>query len=62
MTHPLGRSPSSSNPFAPPQINSVDDTGLSALWLQDLALKVLYARGYITGFKIAEEMTSPLPV
>jgi predicted ATPase with chaperone activity len=59
MTHPLGRSPSSSNPFAPPQINSVDDTGLSALWLQDLALKVLYARGYITGFKIAEEMTLP---
>jgi predicted ATPase with chaperone activity len=59
MTHPLGRTPSSNNPFAPPQINSVDDTGLSALWLQDLALKVLYARGYITGFKIAEEMTLP---
>ena len=59
MTNPLGRSPSSNNPFSPPQINSVDDTGLSALWLQDLALKVLYARGYITGFKIAEEMTLP---
>jgi predicted ATPase with chaperone activity len=59
MTHPLGRSPSSSNPFSPPQINSLDDTGLSALWLQDLALKVLYARGYITGFKIAEEIALP---
>ncbi len=59
MTNPLGRSPSSNNPFSPPQINSVDDTGLSSLWLQDLALKVLYARGYITGFKIAEDMTLP---
>jgi predicted ATPase with chaperone activity len=59
MTNPLGRSPSSNSPFSPPQINSVDDTGLSSLWLQDLALKVLYARGYITGFKIAEEMTLP---
>ena len=59
MTNPLGRTPSSNTPFSPPQINSVDDTGLSSLWLQDLALKVLYARGYITGFKIAEEMTLP---
>ena len=59
MTHPLGRSPTIATPFSPPQINSVEDTGLSALWLQDLALKVLYARGYITGFKIAEEMTLP---
>lgn len=45
--------------FSPPQINSLDDTGLSPLWLQDLILKVLYFRGYLTGFKIAEEITLP---
>ena len=59
MTNPLGRSPSSNVPFSPPQINSLEDTGLSALWLQDLALKVLYSRGYITGFKVAEEIALP---
>lgn len=45
--------------FTPPQINNLDDTGLSPLWLQDLILKVLYFRGYLTGFKIAEEITLP---
>ena len=45
--------------FVPPQVNSLDDTGLSPLWLQDLVLKVLYFRGYITGFKIAEEVALP---
>jgi predicted ATPase with chaperone activity len=59
MTNPLVKSPSSNVSFYPPQINSVEDTGLSALWLQDLALKVLYSRGYITGFKIAEEIALP---
>ncbi len=59
MTQPLANSTSSNVSFSPPQINSVEDTGLSALWLQDLALKVLYSRGYITGFKIAEEIALP---
>ena len=45
--------------FLPPQINSLDDTGLSPLWLQDLILKVLYFRGYLSGFKIAEEIALP---
>jgi len=56
MTSPLG--PVTSG-FIPPQINSLEDTGLSSLWLQDLALKVLYFRGYLTGFKIAEEIALP---
>jgi hypothetical protein len=37
----------------------VEDTGLSQLWLQDLALKILYFRGYLTGFKVAEAMALP---
>ncbi|MEW6718774.1 MAG: ATP-binding protein [Chloroflexota bacterium] len=45
--------------FLPPAIRKVEDTGLSQLWLQDLALKILYFQGYLTGFKIAEEMALP---
>ncbi|MFZ5922280.1 MAG: ATP-binding protein [Chloroflexota bacterium] len=45
--------------FLPPVINNLDDTGLSPLWLQDLTLKILYFRGYLSGFKIAEELALP---
>jgi len=45
--------------FTPPGISRIDDTGLSPLWLQDLALKILYFQGYMSGFKIAEEMALP---
>ena len=60
MTTPMGTMTSTvATGFMPPQINTVEDTGLSPLWLQDLALKILYFRGYLTGFKIAEEITLP---
>jgi len=49
----------SSGGFTPPQINSLEDTGLSTLWLQDLILKVLYFRGYLSGSKISDEITLP---
>lgn len=45
--------------FLLPNINRIEDTGLSPLWLQDLALKILYFQGYMTGFKVAEEMALP---
>ena len=45
--------------YVPPAINEIEDTGLSQLWLQDLALKVLYFRGYLTGFKVSEAMALP---
>jgi MoxR-like ATPase len=51
--------PSTSSGFTPPQINSLEDTGLSPLWLQDLILKVLYFRGYLTGSKVSDEITLP---
>jgi predicted ATPase with chaperone activity len=60
MTRQTGQISGAIGSFSPPQINSVEDTGLSPLWLQDLILKVLYFRGYLTGFKIAEEITLPL--
>ena len=47
--------------FYPPAISKMEDTGLSPLWLQDLALKILYFQGYLTGFNIAEEMALPFP-
>lgn len=60
MTKQTGQVSGAVGGFSPPQINSLEDTGLSPLWLQDLILKVLYFRGYLTGFRIAEEITLPL--
>lgn len=51
--------PSSGVPYSPPPLMNLDDTGLSPLWLQDLVLKVMYFQGYLTGYKIAEEVALP---
>jgi predicted ATPase with chaperone activity len=40
-------------------LTRLEDTGLSLLWLQDLALKILYYHGYLSGFRIAEEIALP---
>jgi predicted ATPase with chaperone activity len=45
--------------FIPKPINTIEETGLSTLWLQDLILKILYFEGYSSGFKIAETITLP---
>jgi predicted ATPase with chaperone activity len=45
--------------FLPPPITRLEDTGLSFLWVQDLALKILYFQGYLSGFKVAEEIALP---
>lgn len=54
---PRTRSPNSK--FSPPPITQINDTGLSKLWLQDLALKILYFQGYLTGYEIAESISLP---
>jgi predicted ATPase with chaperone activity len=59
MNNALGRPPAGPAIFSPPPINSVEDTGLSHLWLQDLALKIIYSQGYMSGFKIAESIALP---
>lgn len=51
--------PSPGTPFSPHPIVTLEDTGLPPLWLQDLILKVMYFQGYLTGYKIAEEVTLP---
>jgi predicted ATPase with chaperone activity len=45
--------------FLPPPITRLEDTGLSFLWVQDLALKILYFQGYLSGFRVAEEIALP---
>ena len=45
--------------FVPPAIKKIEHTGLSQLWLQDLALKILYFQGYLSGYRISEEMALP---
>src|SRR5512133_3054339 len=58
-TGAVGQPPAANAPFIPPPIMNIDDTGLSPLWLQDLILKVMYFQGYLTGYKIAEEIALP---
>ena len=52
-------SPKQGGTFVPPLMNKLEDTGLSLLWLQDLALKIFYFQGYLSGFKAAEEIALP---
>ncbi len=59
MTSPIARPATPAPLFSPPPINTVEDTGLSSLWLQDLTLKILYSQGYMSGFKIAELIALP---
>lgn len=58
-TTTINASPPQSGHFIPPPVTQIDDTGLSILWLQDLALKILYFQGYMSGFKMAEELALP---
>ena len=45
--------------FIPQPITNLEQTGLSPLWVQDLALKIFYFQGDMSGFKLAEEMALP---
>ena len=47
------------NYFVPPPINNIEDTGLAPLWLQELALKIMYFQGYVSGFNMAERLLLP---
>ncbi|MCP4357765.1 MAG: ATP-binding protein [Chloroflexi bacterium] len=45
--------------WEPPAVNSIEDTGLDHGFLEDLALKIMYFRGQLTGHEIAELMHLP---
>lgn len=51
--------PGGEESFVPPPVTRVEDTGLGALWLQDLILKIMYFQGYMSGFKVADEIALP---
>lgn len=59
QSNQLSQQSTGSGGFLPPPVTKLSETGLSQLWLQDLALKILYFQGYLTGFKIAEEIALP---
>jgi hypothetical protein len=59
MAIPTANTAVSNTVFVPPPIQRVEETGLSPLWLQDLILKILYFQGYLTGFRVAEEIALP---
>jgi predicted ATPase with chaperone activity len=45
--------------FTPQAPHSVEETGLSLGFLSDLALKVMYFEGYLSGYALAERMALP---
>jgi len=45
--------------FTPQMPRSVEETGLSLGFLTDLALKMLYFEGYLSGYELAEQMKLP---
>ncbi len=45
--------------FVPAPVRRLQDLELPILWLHDLALKILYYRGYMTGHELAKAMALP---
>jgi predicted ATPase with chaperone activity len=55
----VGALPLGTDKFFPPPVGRIEETGLPPIYLADLALKILYASGYLTGFRIAELLALP---
>lgn len=58
MTY-LASSLTNKNAWFPAPVQNLEDTGLTETFLQDLALKIMYNRGQVTGYYIAEEVKLP---
>src|SRR5579859_223560 len=56
---PVASVPVGPDEFIPPPVTRLEDTGLHQIYVADLALKVLYSSGYLTGFRIAELIALP---
>src|SRR3954449_9441253 len=46
-------------PWAPPPVRSIEETGLNLITIADLALKVMYFGGVMTGAKVADIIKLP---
>ena len=55
----VAANPVGPNTFIPAPVTRLEDTGLPQIYVADLALKVLYNSGYLTGFRIAELTSLP---
>jgi len=51
--------PAEQSAFLPPALTTIEDSGLTTLWIQDLALKIIYFGGYLNGFQVAERIALP---
>nr|HID13729.1 AAA family ATPase [Anaerolineae bacterium] len=47
--------------FVPPALTSIKETGLGLGFLTDLALKIMYLEGNLSGYELAERMKLPYP-
>ncbi len=47
------------NVWQPPPIRGIEDTGLSQGFIADMALKIMYLKGQVTGYAIAEQIRLP---
>lgn len=45
--------------FIPPRPSSVEETGLNLSFITDLALKMMYFEGYLSGYELAERIKLP---
>src|SRR2546421_10674445 len=46
-------------PWSPPPMRTIEDTGLNLITIADLALKVMYFGGIMTGSKVSEIIKLP---
>jgi predicted ATPase with chaperone activity len=51
--------PAEQSAFVPSALTNIEDSGLTTLWVQDLALKIIYFGGYLNGFQVAERIALP---
>src|SRR5258708_37051309 len=54
-----GSSSQTQPPWAPPPMRSIEDTGLNLITIADLALKVMYFGGIMTGSRVGEIIKLP---
>lgn len=51
--------PVSTTLWQPPSIRGIEDTGLNQGFIADMALKIMYLQGLVTGFTISEQLHLP---
>ena len=65
-TRPLQKKPKTKAPkkireqkWFPKPVKNLEDSGLSHGFISDMALKVMYIRGQVSGYQVAEQLKLP---